>query len=33
MSNMNFYGTDVKGVLNSYFFEPIDVINLDEHQP
>ena len=24
MSNLNFYGTDVKGILNSYFFKPID---------
>ena len=25
MSNLNFYGRDVKGIFNRYFFEPIDV--------
>ena len=24
MSNLNFYGRDVKGIFNRYFFEPID---------
>ena len=28
MSNMNIHGADVNGILDSYFFEPIDVVTI-----